>query len=172
MKLSLWDRIYFQFWKNLPFQNSNRHNFWTDRNFLIQFLTVCFSQQLLLTEYLVKKHFLPFQLIFNGGGGGGGGGGGIRLFWFYYGVTYNFIQNRNYCRDLHQIFSCLFETFGTMSEIMFSSDSMSKKKIFNSWKYMNVYFRLQHYCFGMVGKQWFKNVKLTGISSFTIADSN
>ena len=37
---------------------------------------------------------------------------------------------------------------------MFSSDSMSKKK-FNSWKYMNVYFRLQHHCFGMVGKQWF-----------------
>ena len=43
----------------------------------------------------------------------------------FYGVTYNFIQNHNHRRDLHQIFSCLFETFGTMSEIMFSSDSMS-----------------------------------------------
>ena len=42
----------------------------------------------------------------------------------YYGVTYNFIQNHNHCRDLHQFFSCLFETFDTMSEIMFSSDSM------------------------------------------------
>ena len=35
---------------------------------------------------------------------------------------------------------------------------------------MNVYFGLQHHCFGMVGKQWFKNVRMTGISSFTIAD--
>ena len=96
--------------------------------------------------------------------------GEIRLFWFYYGVAYNFIQNHNHCRDLHQIFSSLFETFGKMSEIMFSSDSMSKKYFFNSWKYMNVYFRLQHHCFGMVGKQWFKNVRMTGISS--IADSN
>ena len=40
----------------------------------------------------------------------------------------NFIQNHSHYRDLHQFFSCLFETFGTMSEIMFSSDSMSKKK--------------------------------------------
>ena len=53
-------------------------------------------------------------------------GGKIRLFSCYYGVTYNFIQNHNHCRDLHQFFSFLFETFGTMSEIMFSSDSMSK----------------------------------------------
>ena len=52
-------------------------------------------------------------------------GGKIRLFWCYYGVTYNFIQNHNHCRDLHQIFSCLFETFGTMSEIMFFSDSLT-----------------------------------------------
>ena len=59
-----------------------------------------------------------------------------------------------------------------MSEIMFSSDSMSKKYIFNSWKYMNVYFRLQHHRFGKVEKQWLKNVRMTGISSFTIADSN
>ena len=51
----------------------------------------------------------------------------ILLFWCFYGVTYNFILNHNHWRDLHQIFSCLFETFGTMSEIMFSSDSMSKK---------------------------------------------
>ena len=36
---------------------------------------------------------------------------------------------------------------------------------------MNVYFRLQHHCFGMVGKQWFNNVRMTVISSFTIADS-
>ena len=55
--------------------------------------------------------------------------GKIRLFWCFYGVTYNFIQNHNHWRDLHQIFSCLFETFGTMFAIMFSSDSMSKKKI-------------------------------------------
>ena len=48
----------------------------------------------------------------------------------YYGVTYNFIQNHNQCRDLHQIFSCLFETFDSMSNIMFSSDSMSKKSFF------------------------------------------
>ena len=38
------------------------------------------------------------------------------------------MQNHNQCRDLHQNFSCLFETFGSMSEIMISSDSMSKKK--------------------------------------------
>ena len=87
-------------------------------------------------------------------------GGKIRLFWCYYGVTYNFIQNHNQCRDLHKFFSCLFETFGTMFAIMFSSDSMSKKYFFNSWKYMNVYFRLKHHCFGMVGKQWFKNVRM------------
>ena len=62
-----------------------------------------------------------------GGGGGGGGRGGKRLFLFYYGVAYNFIQNHNHCRDLHQLFSCLFETFGTMSLIMFSSDRVSKK---------------------------------------------
>ena len=37
------------------------------------------------------------------------------------------IQNHNHWRDLHQIFSCLFETFGTMFAIMFSSDSMSKE---------------------------------------------
>ena len=57
-----------------------------------------------------------------------------------------------------------------MSEIMFSSDSMPKE--IDGLKYINVYFRLQHHCFGMVGKQWFKNVRMTGISSFTIADSN
>ena len=51
--------------------------------------------------------------------------GKIQLFWCYHGVTYNFIQNHNHCRDLHQFFSCLFETFGTMSEIMFSCESMS-----------------------------------------------
>ena len=52
----------------------------------------------------------------------------LMLLWF----TYNFIQNHNQCRNLHQIFSCLFETFGSMSEIMFSSESMSKKLFFNS----------------------------------------
>ena len=77
--------------------------------------------------------------------------GEIRLFWLYYGVTYNFIQNHNNCRDLHQIFSCLFETFGTMSEIMFSSDSMSKN-FFNSWKYMNVYF-----VYNIIVLEWFEN---------------
>ena len=66
--------------------------------------------------------------------------GKIWLFWCFYGVTYNFIQNHNHWRDLHQIFSCLFETFGTMSAIMFSSDRISKRKNFNSWKYMNIYF--------------------------------
>ena len=35
---------------------------------------------------------------------------------------------------IHQIFSCLFETFGSMSEIMFSSDSMSKKNFFQQLK--------------------------------------
>ena len=58
--------------------------------------------------------------------------GKIQLFWCFYGVTYNFIQNHNHWRDLHQIFSCLFETFGTMSAIIFSSDSMSIF-FFNSW---------------------------------------
>ena len=38
------------------------------------------------------------------------------LLWCY---IYNYIQNHNPCRDLHQMFSCLFETFGTMSEITF-----------------------------------------------------
>ena len=65
----------------------------------------------------------------------------IRLFWCYYGVKYNFIQNHNHCRDLHQIFSCLFETFGTMSEIMFSSDSMSNffSTAENTWMSTFVY---------------------------------
>ena len=112
--------------------------------------------------YLKYNRINPFTAVYNARNTLGE----IRLFWCYYGVTYNFIQN------LHQIFSCLFETFGSMSEIMFSSDSMSKIFFFNSWKYMNFYFRLQHHCFGMVGKQWFKNVRMTGISSFTTADSN
>ena len=90
--------------------------------------------------------------------------GKMRLIWCFYGVTYNFIQNHNSWRDLHQFFSCLFETFGTMSAIMFLVIACQKK--FNSWKYMNVYFRLQHHCFGMVGKQWFKNLRMTVISSF------
>ena len=51
-----------------------------------------------------------------------------------YGVTYNLIQNHNQYWDLHQIFFCLFETFGSMSEIMFSSDSMSKKIFFQQLK--------------------------------------
>ena len=74
--------------------------------------------------------------------------------------------------DLHQIVSCLFETFGSMSEIIFSSDCMTKNFFSSPEKYMNVYFRFQHHCFGMVGKQWFKNVRMIGISSFSIADSN
>ena len=68
--------------------------------------------------------------------------GKIRLFWCFYGVTYNFIQNHNHWRDLHQFFSCLFETFGTMFAIIFSSDSMSKKKIStaeNTWLSTFVY---------------------------------
>ena len=59
--------------------------------------------------------------------------GKIRLFWCYYGVTYYFIQNHNHCRDLHQIFSCLFETFGTMSEILFLVIA-SKKNFFQQLK--------------------------------------
>ena len=51
-------------------------------------------------------------------------GGKIKLLCCYYGVTYNFIQNHNQCTDLHQFFSCFYETFGSMSEIMFSSDGM------------------------------------------------
>ena len=81
-----------------------------------------------------------------------------RLFWSYYCVTYNFIQNHNQCRDLHQFFSCLFETFGSMSEIMFSNDSMSKN-IFstaeNTW--------MSTFVFSIIGKQWFTNVRLTVI---------
>ena len=38
-------------------------------------------------------------------------------------ISYKFHKQ---CRDLYH-FSCLFKTFGSMSEIMFSSDSMSKK---------------------------------------------
>ena len=34
-------------------------------------------------------------------------------------VTYNFQQNLNYWRYLHQLFPGLFETFGSMSEISF-----------------------------------------------------
>ena len=115
---------------------------------------------------LLKNPSLPYisaryMPAGGGGGGGGSGGGGVIC---YCGVTYNFIQSHNQCRDLHQFFSCLFETFSSMSEIMFSSDSMSKKKyFFNSWKYMNVYFRFQNHCFGMVGKQLFKNVRMTVI---------
>ena len=72
--------------------------------------------------YLKYNRINPFTAVYNARNTLGE----IRLFWCYYGVTYNFIQNHNHCRDLHQIFSCLFETFGSMSEIMFSSDSMSK----------------------------------------------
>ena len=42
-------------------------------------------------------------------------------------MVLHIISYKNHNLDLHQIFSCLFETFGTMSEIMISSDSMSKK---------------------------------------------
>ena len=51
---------------------------------------------------------------------------------------------------------------------MVSSDSMSKKN-----QQLKIHERrLQRHCFGMVGKQWFKNARMTGISFFTIADSN
>ena len=96
----------------------------------------------------------------------------IRLFWCFYGVTYNFIQNHNHWRDLHHFFSCLFETFGTMSEIMFSSDSISTKKNQQLKIHECLLLFTTYYCFGMVGKQWFKIVRMAGISSFTIADSN
>ena len=45
--------------------------------------------------------------------------GGNKAILILYYVTYNFIQNHNYWRDLDQIFSCMFETFGSMSEISF-----------------------------------------------------
>ena len=97
----------------------------------------------------------------------------IWLFWCYYGVTYNFIQNHNQCWDLHQIFSCLFEMIGSMSEIIFSSDSMSKKYFFNSWKYMNVFF---HFSTSMFWNGWKNNGsqmwEWQSFSSFTISDSN
>ena len=51
--------------------------------------------------------------------------GNMAILMLFCDVTYYFIPNHNYWRDLHQLFSCLFETFGSMSEIMFSSDSMS-----------------------------------------------
>ena len=68
------------------------------------------------------------------------------------------------------MFSCLFETFCTVSEIMFSSDSVSKKN--QQQKIHECLLSFTTSLFGMVGKQWFKNVRMTGISSFTIADSN
>ena len=55
-------------------------------------------------------------------------------------VTYNFIQNHNYWKDLHQIFSYLFETFGSMSEISFLVIACHKKYFSTAVKYMNVYF--------------------------------
>ena len=35
---------------------------------------------------------------------------------------------------------------------------------------MNVYFRLQHHCFGMVGKQWLKKVRMTGRTSDSLSE--
>ena len=40
-------------------------------------------------------------------------------------LNYVMLHIISYQMDLHHMFSCLFETFGSMSEIMFSSDSMS-----------------------------------------------
>ena len=85
--------------------------------FLLLFFNIFRKTVKLLTHSLpyISAHNMP---------------GKIRLILFYHCVTYNFIQNHNHFRDLHQIFSYLFETFGTMSEIMFSNDSMSKKYFF------------------------------------------
>ena len=61
-------------------------------------------------------------------------GGKKQLFWCYKVLHIISKKIHNHCRDLHQIFSCMFETFGTLSEIMFSSGSMSKKKKFQQLK--------------------------------------
>ena len=89
--------------------------------------------------------------------------GEIRLFWCYYGVTYNFIQSHNHCRDIHQIFSCLFETFGSMSEIMFSSYSMSKKYFFQKLKIHECLLSFSISLFWNGWKTKVQNVRMTGI---------
>ena len=58
--------------------------------------------------------------------------GEIQLFLFYYGVKYIISYKIITAVGIYTIFfSCLFETFATMSEIMFSSDSRSKKNFNN-----------------------------------------
>ena len=69
----------------------------------------------------------------------------------------------NHCRDLHQIFSCLFETFGSMSEIMFSSDSMSKKYFFQQLKVHECLFSFSTSLFWNGWKTMVQNVRMTGI---------
>ena len=44
-------------------------------------------------------------------------------------ILYKYIQNHNYLRDLHKVLSCLFETFGSMSEIMFLAHLSHSDKV-------------------------------------------
>ena len=62
------------------------------------------------------------------GGGGGGGGRGGRYGYFDVIMVLHIISYKVITTvGIYTNFSRLFETFGTMFEIMFSSDSMSKK---------------------------------------------
>ena len=118
----------------------------------------------------------PFTTLYKcmqyaGGGGGGGGGGGkygyFDVIMVLHIISYKIIN----CRDLHQYFSCLLATFGTMSEIMFSSDSIS-----NFFQQLKIHKCLLSFTTALIWNGWeiivFRNVRMTGISSFTISDSN
>ena len=97
-------------------------------------------------------------------GGGGGEYGYFDVIMVLHIISYKIIN----CRDLHQYFSCLF---ATLSEIMFFSDSIS---IF--FQQLKIHKCLLSFTTALIWNGWeiivFRNARMTGISSFTIADSN
>ena len=60
-------------------------------------------------SYAPMRLLNPFTAVYNARNMPGENTATLMLLWCYH----------NHCRDLHQIFSCLFETFCTMSEICF-----------------------------------------------------
>ena len=77
----------------------------------------------------LNNHINPFTAVYKCTLYAGGKYGYVDVTMVIHIVSYKIITN---CRDIHLFFSCLFETFGSMSEIMFSSDNVSKTYFFNS----------------------------------------
>ena len=65
-------------------------------------------------------------------------------------VLHNFIQNHNHCRNLHQIFFCLFETFA--SEIIFLVITCLKN-IFSTAENT----RMSTFVFNIIVLEWLEN---------------